>query len=104
MPAEAATSRARRTPQSEGAFELEVGGPFRHQEHERENRQSELNPFGTLFVECQRLLTPRGGGTMAKAAHLPERDQINQSRDQSNQHHGDANGIGVEVFGQRPCG
>lgn len=72
-----------------------MGDEFREEQHERQERKSQLQQFRAAFRCSEWLLAPRRGGAFAKTANLPEHRQIDDRTKERNKHHRDSNGIGV---------
>lgn len=61
-----------------------------------------MERFGAALGGSKGLLAPGGSGTAAEPAHLPEGEKVEQRTEESDEHHGKADGVGVEAFGEMP--
>jgi len=87
---------------SETPGEFDVVPLLYCQQEKSENRKGELQSLGVQLARGYGFLAPGGTGPRAQAPHLPNGHQIEESADESQQDHRDADRINVKVAVNEP--
>ncbi len=72
--------------------------PFGGEEEQGQDRKDHLETLGVEFFLRQGLLTPLGRRALAQAAHFSNYIKIEDRSQESQNHHGDADGVLMEAM------